>query len=288
MDSARFFYNQKEAVLVRRPNRFLIIAGSEGEEIPCHCPNPGRLIEFMFPGMPLILEGKENGDHIVTKESKGRKTDWTVVGVRYQDMERGGASSIVPLYSARANQVAKALVLPRIIPGLAQVRGEYVLGDSRFDFLCIAQDGTRHLVEVKSCSLVEHGVAMFPDAPSLRAGKHVRELAALSREGYCCHVLFLIGHGSPRVFVPNLHTDPDFAAALWEAGDALHIHATLVRCDEQGMAVLAAESIPVNLEPGRLARENCGSYLVVLEVPETADITVGALGTLHFQAGWYV
>jgi sugar fermentation stimulation protein A len=135
------------------------------------------------------------------------------VGLRY----RGG---IVPLFSARANRAAEELILPRIIGGLAEIHAEFTLGSSRFDFLCIDRKGIRHLVEVKACSLVEEGVAMFPDAPSERALKHLAEMAELVKEGYRCHVLFVIVHGKPRCFIPNLHTDPAFAVALSRYGVA--------------------------------------------------------------------
>ena len=68
-----FFRNDREAVFVRRPNRFLIIARSEREDIACHCPNPRRLIEFVFPGTRLILEKREDAEKA--------KTGWTVVGL---------------------------------------------------------------------------------------------------------------------------------------------------------------------------------------------------------------
>ncbi|MDR3276332.1 MAG: DNA/RNA nuclease SfsA [Treponema sp.] len=200
------FSNDLEAVFIRRPNRFLIIAGAEGREIACHCPNPGRLIEFVFPGMPLILEKRAAGDKAGTTKP-APKTGYTAAGIRYRD-------AVVPLFASRANKAAEKLILDKIIPGLKEIHREYSLGNSRFDFLCIDDRGKRHLVEVKACSLVEYGVAMFPDAPSDRALKHLEELAELSRQGYCCHVLFVVVHGSPEQFIPNLHTDPAFAAAL--------------------------------------------------------------------------
>jgi sugar fermentation stimulation protein A len=290
------FRNDREAVFVRRPNRFLIIAGSEGRELSCHCPNPGRLIEFFgfrgrnIPGIGLILEQRA--------PSPAAKTAWTVAALRY----RGG---IVPFFSARANRAAEALILPELIPGLREVHPEFALGNSRFDFLCIGKGGTRHLVEVKACSLIEYGVAMFPDAPSERALKHLEELAALSAQGFRCHVLFVIVHGTPRVFIPNLHTDPLFAAALSVyghaadppagdgkrgkgAGGPVAIHASLIRCGPEGNARLAAPSIPVDLSHGELAAGDGGNYLIILEIPEAGEAETGALGVLSFKAGWYV
>jgi sugar fermentation stimulation protein A len=161
---------------------------------------------------------------------------------------------------------------------------------------------------------------MFPDAPSERALKHLEELAALSAQGYRCHVLFVIVHGAPRVFIPNLHTDPLFAAALSKyghpgppdplfaaalsrygraadppaggrgkrAGGPVEIHAALLRCGRDGNAVLAAPSIPVDLSHGELAAGDGGNYLIILEIAEPAAADIGALGTVFFKAGWYV
>ncbi|MDR3166736.1 MAG: DNA/RNA nuclease SfsA [Treponema sp.] len=293
------FANDREALFIRRPNRFLIIAGDEntGEELACHCPNPGRLIEFVFPGARLILEkraGKKGG---LAGEAPGSaKTAYSAVGIYYR-------GRVAPLFSSRANMAAEKLILKKIIPNIREIRPEYTLGPSRFDFLCIDGEGRRHLVEVKACSLVEYSAAMFPDAPSGRALKHLEELAALSAQGYCCHVLFVIVHGAPQKFIPNLHTDPLFAAALSRygrtlpcrdspaeepPGGAVAIHAALLRCDREGRAVLAKSFVPVDLSHGELAGANRGNYLILLRLPERVETPVGSLGTVTFEAGWYV
>ncbi|WP_010257439.1 DNA/RNA nuclease SfsA [Treponema primitia] len=296
------FTNDTEALFVRRPNRFLIIAAPVGKkkELACHCPNPGRLIEFVFPGTRLILEKRDQGN-------LKAKTGWTAAGLYYRD-------TVAPLFSSRANKAAEKLILKEIIPGLTEISPEYTLGDSRFDFLCTDAKKRKHLVEVKACSLIEYEVAMFPDAPSGRALKHLEELAELSAQGYLCHVLFVITHSEPTVFIPNLHTDPEFAAALSRFGHAavppggrargtslqntrkkaaagsgpVAIHAALLRCDSSGRAILTVPALPVDLSHGKLAESNSGNYMILLELPASQDIEVGALGTIRFKAGWYV
>jgi sugar fermentation stimulation protein A len=152
---------------------------------------------------------------------------------------------------------------------------------------------------------------MFPDAPSGRALKHLEELAALCKQGYQCHVLFVIVHGEPGRFIPNLHTDPELTAALsvyghavdpWRGsntkdnakkaaakkGGPVSIHACLLNCDSQGDAYLANAHVPVDLSHGKLAAQDSGNYLIILEIPQVCDVETGALGTLHFKAGWYV
>jgi sugar fermentation stimulation protein A len=295
--AVKLFTNDREALFIRRPNRFLIIAEDEktGEQIACHCPNPGRLIEFVFPGARLILEKRADAKGA----SRTAKTAYSAVGIYYRNQ-------VAPLFSSRANRAAEKLILHRIIPGLREIRPEYTLGPSRFDFLCIDERERRHLVEVKACSLIEYSAAMFPDAPSGRALKHLEELAALSAEGYHCHILFVIVHGNPQKFIPNLHTDPLFAAALSRYGRAalppspevsgsadipdkpVIIHAALLRCSREGRTVLAKPFVPADLSHGELAGANRGNYLILLELSKKAETAVGSLGTISFEPGWYV
>ena len=286
------FQNHREAIFVRRPNRFLIVARDGDDELDCHCPNPGRLAELLVPGARLILERRDQkvkvpkaaktvGSAENPVSIKNPKTAWTVVAVFYW-------GSVVPLFSARANDIARELLLAYIIPNLHDIRAEFAVGGSRFDFLATEANGQKHLVEVKACSLVQGETALFPDAPSERATRHLEELAVLSRQGYRCHVLFVVVHGSPSRFMPNPHTDPLFAATLARLALQLEVHAALVSCAADGMVSLVNPGIPVDLSPGILAAENRGSYLVVLELPQAFTITVGSLGAIDFKAGWYV
>ncbi|WP_243692853.1 DNA/RNA nuclease SfsA [Treponema sp. J25] len=269
----RLFSPDREARFLKRPNRFLIIAEDpeRGEEIPCHCPNPGRLLEFVIPGTELILE----------RRLAAAKTAWTAVAVRYGER-------IVPLFSARANSVVQQAVLPVLFPEARHIQAEYSQGNSRFDFLVEDATGSRHLIEVKACSLVEHDVAMFPDAPSERATKHLEELAALSQSGFQCHVLFLVVHGKPQYFVPNLHTDPSFAAAVSRYNEVIQFHAAVLEAQEDGSGRIINFNLPLVFDHGTLAEENRGSYLILMELNQPKVLTVGALGTLALDAGWYV
>ena len=292
--SVRLFHPDREALFVSRPNRFLMVARSgfyenqgaspdhQGSLAPellsCHCPNPGRILEFCLPGTELFLE-KRRG--LSKPGGLVPKTLWTAAALRYH-------GSVVCLAPVRMNKAAHALVLPSIFPGARQIVPEYSIGSSRFDFMIVDSNGQRHLVEVKSCSLVEHEVAMFPDAPSLRATRHLQELTLLAGQGYQCHVVFMIAHGHPQRLVPNLHTDPAFAAALSQASAVIDIRAMEIALDEQGYATMARTEVPVDLSCGSLAGQDRGSYLISLRLAEPVKLAVGALGMIDFAAGWYV
>jgi hypothetical protein len=141
------------------------------------------------------------------------------------------------------------LVLPRWFPG-ATIYPEFALESSRFDFLVEAA-GQRHLIEVKACSEVEFGTALFPDAPSARARKHLEELARWGRSGYRPHVIFAVVHGNPAQFSPNVHTDPAFARTLAALAPQLNLHAVLFQTGPDGLTRVVTNQLPVVLmDPG--------------------------------------
>jgi sugar fermentation stimulation protein A len=98
-------------------------------------------------------------------------------------------------------------------------RGEVTLGESRLDFL-LTQGERRCWIEAKSVTLVEDGTALFPDAPTARGARHLRELIAAHAAGDRAAAVFVIQRHDAVRFTPNRATDPDFAAALADAATA--------------------------------------------------------------------
>jgi sugar fermentation stimulation protein A len=73
------------------------------------------------------------------------------------------------------------------------------------------------LVEVKSATWVIGRRALFPDAPTERGARHVRELAAAVRSGRRAAVIFVVQRRDACSFAPHAGRDPAFAAALRDA-----------------------------------------------------------------------
>ena len=96
------------------------------------------------------------------------------------------------------------------------LRPEYTYGASRLDFY-MEKGGEAFLMEVKGCTLEVDGIGYFPDAPTLRGVKHLRELTAAAGKGYRCAVAFVIQMEGVREVRPNRETDPEFAQALEDA-----------------------------------------------------------------------
>ena len=103
--------------------------------------------------------------------------------------------------------------------GFDAVTPEYRYGDSRIDFY-MEKGGNRYLLEVKGCTLAIDGVGYFPDAPTERGVKHIRELMKARDEGFQAAIAFVIQTEGVTEVRPNAATHPAFAQALEEAKEA--------------------------------------------------------------------
>ena len=218
------------ATFVSRPNRYLIVAEHDGRQIEAACRDPGRLGWLLHPGVALRLRSA-SGPH--------RRTAFDVV------LARRGASW-VSLLPTLANQLFEEAVASGGAPGL---RGARVLrreighGESRFDFL-LSHRGRRVLAEVKSVGLVEGGRALFPDAPTARGVRHLRELTAHARSGGAALLAFVVQGSGARAVAPHADLDPEFAAALTEAHRAkVRVLGFSCQVNEQGVRIRG--SLPV-------------------------------------------
>ncbi len=221
--------NLVDAVFLRRENRFAAKVLLDGQITACHVPNSGRLRELLVEGAPVR----------VTRFRGSGKTACGLVMVQ-------NLGHWVVIDAHRANAVAHEAVLAGLVPGLENpesIRREVTCGNSRFDMACTVS-GMLHYVEVKCSTLQENGVGMFPDAPTERGWKHLKELTKLSLCGTDCHVLFVMQHPAAQSFRPHWETDPVFARLLGEAIDGgVRVHALV--CDVNAYAVAAVSAIPI-------------------------------------------
>ncbi len=257
-----------------RPNRFSVIVDTPHGRVNAHCANPGRLQELLTPGVQVILEKSARPD---------RKTAWTLAAVYFQ-------GKVVPLISARANRIASALVLPTLFPNALEIKAEYNIGHSRFDFRATLPYERQAMIEVKSCTLSAEGRAMFPDAPTERGLRHIRHLAEIdeSAPGIEGHVIFMLHHPDTLRFTPNIHTDQEFSIALQKLSRRLHLHAVSLHCSSDGKCSIENPEIPFDFSPVRFAEEDRGAYMLLLFLKASATIKVGAVGEIAFAPGYYV
>ncbi|MGC9490424.1 MAG: DNA/RNA nuclease SfsA [Thermovirgaceae bacterium] len=259
---------------ISRPNRFAVICETDEGRIRAYLPNPGRLWELLLPGSMILLEKAPS----VQK----RSTSYTAVAV---ETARGP----VMLHTHRTNDAAEHLLRAGLVPGwgdLSFLRREAPFGGSRFDFLLDGPDGPVP-AEVKSCTLFGEKTAMFPDAPSERARRHVLHLAELGESGPKPKMLFLVQSERMESFLPDFHTDFEFAKALYESRESIDIKAVGVGWDESLSMGAQVSELEI---PWPLYERNGidgGSYLLLLRLDERRRIATGALGERDFAAGYY-
>lgn len=190
--------NIVQGTFINRPNRFIAQVEVEGRQEMVHVKNTGRCRELLLPGSEVWL---------TAPGTPGRKTKYDLVAVR---KDTGGLFNID---SQAPNRVVKEWLAAR---NYDRIVSEYTYGESRIDFY-MEGEGLRFLMEVKGCTLETHGIGYFPDAPTERGVKHLRELARAAGEGYQAILAFVIQMEGVREVRPNVATHPAFGRALEEA-----------------------------------------------------------------------
>jgi len=189
---------------LERPNRFTVIFKTLEKEAKAHLRDPGRLKELLIPEVRLLLRQALKPD--------SRKTKYDVIAVWSKNIW-------VLINSGFHSDLAAELLESRLLPEFSDYKikkREFTFGKSRIDFL-LSRGEEEMLLEVKGCTLVEDGLAKFPDAPTERGKKHVEELVGAKNKGMNSAVLFLITRDDARAISPNWEMDPAFSGALSQA-----------------------------------------------------------------------
>lgn len=200
-------------IFLHRPNRFIAHVLIDGKEEICHVKNTGRCRELLPEGAKVWCEKFDNPK---------RKTMFDLITV-----QKG--NRMINMDSQAPNAATKEWLVNGGLGDIEQLRPESKMGDSRFDFSFI-KDGKKCFLEVKGVTLENDGVCSFPDAPTIRGTKHLRELSSLCVEGYGAYVLFVIQMSDVKYLRPNDETDPAFGIALRQA-KASGVQIMAVCCD---------------------------------------------------------
>lgn len=274
--STKLYHTIIKGRFIDRPNRFIAHVEIHGKVETCHMPNPGRMRELLFPGVTVYVTPHEN--------PKAR-TPYGVIGI-----EKG--NDIFYLDTGRCNDVAAYMVQHQMIPGWEKyvlLRREVTMGDSRFDLLLgDPESGEVFPVEVKSCSLAGEKGAMFPDAPTERGTKHLLHLASIGKEGGHAGLLVLVHYGRAQWFLPDFHTDPDFAKAFCENLPYIDWKAAVISWTPEFVMPESTRLLPTSQAVLEREMGDRGIYFLVLHLEEEKEIEIGNQGTMHFPKGYYV
>jgi sugar fermentation stimulation protein A len=263
--------NFEEAFFHDRPNRFTMVLKSGTKTIRAYMPNTGRLEEYLVEESPF---------YVVPFSSP--KFRYRIVSTRYQ-------GHFVLLDTILMNRLAAVCMEQGRFPWIGEyscIKREKTMGSSRFDF-CIERRGLPPLiVEVKTCTLIHRGIAMFPDAPSPRALTHMKHMENMIEQGFQALMLFMLPSGGARLFRPNHHTDPAFSKQAAGGGRVTLRAVSMDLMDPVTIDMDSVREIPVDLGHG--AAENRGSYMLVLYNSRGRTVEVGKLGPVNFRKGYYV
>lgn len=225
------YQNIVEGKFLDRPNRFIAHVEIAGKVETVHVKNTGRCKELLLPGVKVYLEKSGNPN---------RKTAYDLVAV-----EKAGLG-LVNIDSQAPNQVVLEWLRDF---SFVRLKPEYAFRDSRVDFymeramelpetfweyriieeniqesiqenIQVQGNVRKYLLEVKGCTLERNGIGYFPDAPTERGVKHLRELTKAVQEGYVAILAFVIAMPKVSVVYPNVETHKAFGEALEEAKQA--------------------------------------------------------------------
>lgn len=219
-----------EGKFLSRPNRFTAEVEINAQVQICHVKNTGRCRELLVPGACVYLEESTNPT---------RKTKYDLVSVRKGDM-------LINMDSQAPNRaVGEWLAEGGMYENITFLKAEQKYGNSRFDFYIEAQD-RKMFLEVKGVTLEENGMALFPDAPTERGVKHIRELCECMKQGYEAAILFVIQMRPVKGFAPNDRTHPLFGEVLRRAA-AEGVRVLAYDCETTQDSMVIGRPVPVLL-----------------------------------------
>lgn len=193
----------KEGIFLSRPNRFVARVKIDGEDTAVHVKNTGRCRELLTEGARVWLEKSNNPE---------RKYQYSLVTVKK-------GNKMVNMDSQAPNKaVGEWLSGGGLFKDIKLIKPESRYSSSRFDFYVEYAD-KKAFIEVKGVTLENDGVVSFPDAPTERGSRHLRELCACVDEGYEAYVIFVVQMKEVLYFTANADHDPLFAKTLSEAKD---------------------------------------------------------------------
>ena len=193
-------------ILIQRYKRFLAdVKLADGKIVTAHCPNTGSMQGCSEPGRPVYLSSHDN-------PKRKLKYTWELIEMPTSLV---GVNTLVPnrlvFESIKAGAVAE-------LTGYDEVEREVKINDhTRLDLALASSARPNCYGEIKNCTLVNDGVALFPDAVTTRGLKHINELEALAQAGNRCFMFYFIQRMDARVFKPADHIDPDYGKGLRRA-----------------------------------------------------------------------
>ncbi|AJG97202.1 DNA/RNA nuclease SfsA [Clostridium beijerinckii] len=192
------YNNILKGKFISRPNRFIAYVEIDGNEEVCHVKNTGRCKELLTPNATVFIQKNDNPK---------RKTKFSLIGVIKGDR-------MINMDSQVTNKVVHEWILKgNLLKDVTLIKPETKYKNSRFDFY-VETKHQKIFIEVKGVTLENNGIVKFPDAPTERGVRHLRELVDCVKEGYDAYVIFVIQMKDVVHFEPNIETHKEFGDIL--------------------------------------------------------------------------
>lgn len=217
---------------------------TDGSVLTVHCPNTGSMKNCLVPGTPCWYSLSDNPK---------RKLPGTL------EIVTTASGALAGVNTGRPNALVEEAISSGLIAALSgyqELRREVKYGaeNSRIDLL-LSNPGERCYVEVKNVTLEadsdgteQNRRLLFPDAVTTRGTKHLRELAAMVREGHRAVLFFCVQHSDADVVEPAWDIDPVYCETLIEVvGQGVEVIA--YRCKIHPDEIVIDQPLPVRFRP---------------------------------------
>ncbi|MCS7233550.1 MAG: DNA/RNA nuclease SfsA [Synergistetes bacterium] len=243
----KLFQKLERVSLIDRLNRFtLLVSNDKGDIMKAYLPNSGSLEELLIPGRVILVT-----------QNPGGGLPLRVAGTIDED------GNAIMIDSLKINEIFPAIInnIPSL-KGYSISQREVRYKNARFDFL-LEKEGEKLILEIKGCTLFTQDVASFPDAPTKRGVKHLKLLSDLQSD-LKGGILFLI-QKPVKYFLPNFHTDLEFAREIFKAKDKILIEAISLKWDEElNLIEDSISKVEIPWEATKPFLEDKGVYLILM------------------------
>ena len=224
------YENIIKAKFISRPNRFIAEVEIDGNTEIAHVKNTGRCKELLMEGTTIYVQKSDN---------PARKTKYDLITVVKNGM-------LINMDSQAPNKVFGEWVSQgNFAADVDLIKPECKYGNSRFDFY-IEAGGRKIFAEIKGVTLEEEGIVMFPDAPTERGIKHIKELCECVKNGYEGYIFFIIQMEQCKYFTPNKATHIEFAEALKKASEC-GVNIKAMNCNVTKDALIILKEVEIKL-----------------------------------------